>query len=230
MTTNTTHSANPHLYKNLPYDPVKNFDPVVRIGTLPFMLLVYPKLPANTTAALLAYAKSNPGKLTYANSSSASLVSAETIKALGKVSIVGVQYKASPQALLDIMAGRVQVMVADFATAMPQVKAGKVRVLGVTTAKRSALLPDIPPIADTLPGFDVTSWNGLFVPAGTPKAIIARLERETLAILQKPDIRKRLAGLGYEVDPMPTQRFSEYVREQIAHWGRLIRTAGIQPE
>jgi tripartite-type tricarboxylate transporter receptor subunit TctC len=230
MTTNSSHAANPHLYKTLPYDPVKDFEPIARTATLPFMLVVTPALPVKTTADLVAYARAHPGELSYGTASSASLVGAETINKMAKVDMVRVSYKASPQTMLDLIAGRLQVMVADFATAMPHVRAGKVRVLAVTTAKRSALLPGTPPIADTLKGFDITSWNGLFVPAGTPKEVVARLARETLEILARQDIREKLAAIGFEVDPLGPQPFAAYVREQIAYWGKLVRDAGIPPE
>jgi len=227
MTTNTTHGANPHLFNELPYDPIRDFVPIARLGTLPFMLVVTPSLPVKTTAELLALARRQPDALSYAHASSTSLVAMETIKRLGKVSVAGVQYKASPQALVDLMAGRVQVMVADFATAMPQVRAGKLRVLGVTTSQRSRLLPDVPPIAETLPGFDTTSWNGVFAPAATPPAIVARLEREMLAALARPQVQSRLRDIGFDVDVLDSAAFGRYVREQIDHWGRMIRAAGI---
>jgi tripartite-type tricarboxylate transporter receptor subunit TctC len=230
MTTNSSHAANPHLYKTLPYDPIKDFEPIARTATLPFMLVVVPSLPVKTTADLVAYSRSHPGELSYGTASSASLVGAETINKMADLDMVRVSYKSSPQTMLDLTAGRLQVMVADFATAMPHVRAGKVRVLAVTTAKRSALLRDTPPIADTLKGFDITSWNGLFAPAGTPKEIVARLARETLEILARPDIRDKLAAIGFEVDPLGPQPFAAYVREQIAYWGKLVRDAGIPPE
>jgi tripartite-type tricarboxylate transporter receptor subunit TctC len=230
MTTNSTHGANPHLYRKLAYDPIKDFEPIVRIGTLPFMLVVNPQLPANNTAEFVAYAKAHPGGLSYGTASTASLVGAETINHLAGLDLVRVGYSSSPQAILDLVAGRLQVMVADFTTAMPHVKAGKLRVLAVTTAKHTTLLPDVPPIAKTLAGFDLTSWNGLFAPAGTPKEIIARLERETLDILSRAEIRRKFATIGFEIDPMNTAEFSRYVREQIAYWGKLIRAAKIQPE
>ena len=230
MTTNTTHSANPHLYKKLPYDPIKDFDPIARVGILPFMLVINPTLPAKTTAEFLAYAKANAATLSYATASSASLIGAETINHLAKLNMVGVQYKASPQAMLDVVTGRVQVMVADFATAMPQVKAGKLRVLGVASAKRSALLPEVPAIAETIPGYDIVSWNGLFAPAGLAPEIKTRLARETLEILALPDTKKRLAVIGFEVDTMPTEPFTRYVRDEITYWGKLVHDAGIQPE
>lgn len=230
MTTNSTHGANPHLYRKLAYDPIKDFEPIARIGTLPFMLVVNPELPVNNTADFVAYAKVHPGGLSYGTASTASLVGAETINHLAGLDLVRVGYSSSPQAILDLVAGRLQVMVADFTTAMPHVKAGKLRVLAVTTAKRTTLLPGVPPIAETLAGFDLTSWNGLFAPAGTPTEIIARLERETLDILSRAEIRKKFAAIGFEIDPMNTSEFSGYVREQIAYWGKLIRAAKIQPE
>ena len=230
MTTNTTHSANPHLYKSLPYDPVKDFEPVARTATLPFMLVVNPALPARSTAEFIAHARANPGKLAYASASSTSLVAAESLNTQAGIAMTGVMYKSSPQAILDVVSGEVPVMVADFATAIPHVAAGRVRVLGVTTARRSVLVPDAPPIAETVKGFDVTSWNGLFVPAGTPKAIVERLARESLDILRRKDVVDRLATIGFEVDPLGSVEFSQYLRAQLDYWGALIRDAGIKPE
>ena len=230
MTTNSTHSANPHLYKTLPYDPIRDFEPVARVGTLAFMLVVNPGLRVRDAKELIAYAVAHPGELSYGTASTASLVGAETINAMAHTDMVGVSYKASPQAILDLVAGRLQLMVADFATAMPQVKTGKLRVLGVTTARPSALLPGVPSLAETLKGYDMTSWNGLFVPAGTPREILAKLEKETLSALAQPDVKDRLAAIGFEVDPMATAAFKVYVREQLETWGKLIRAAKIQPE
>jgi tripartite-type tricarboxylate transporter receptor subunit TctC len=230
MTTNSTHGANPHLYKKLAYDPIKDFEPIARVGTLPFMLVVNAELPANNTAEFIAYAKAHPGGLSYGTASTASLVGAETINHLAGLDLVRVGYSSSPQAILDLVAGRLQVMVADFTTAMPHVKAGKLRVLAVTTAKHTTLLPEVPSIAETLAGFDLTSWNGIFAPAGTPKEIVVRLERETLEILSRSEIRRRFAAIGFEIDPMNTSEFSRYVREQIAYWGKLVRDAAIPPE
>jgi len=230
MTTNSTHSANPHLYKQLAYDPVKDFVPIARVGLLPFMLVVNPDLPAKTTAEFLAHAKAHPGELSYGTASTASLIGAETLNAMAGLSLVRVSYKASPQAILDLVAGRLQVMVSDFTTAMPHVKSGKLRVLAVTTASRSALLPDVPAIAESLPGFDMTSWNGIFAPAGTPPAIVARLQKESLRVLQDKDTTARFAAIGFEISPMNAEQFDRYVRGEIAHWGKLVRAANIQPE
>ena len=230
LTTNTTHSANPHLYRNLPYDALKDFDPVVRVGRYPFLLVVTPSLPVTNTAQLVAYAKANPAALSYGTPNSTSLVVMETIKRRAQVSIERVQYKSSPEAVLDLSAGRLQVMISDFATAVPQVKAGKLRALGVTTARRSPLLPSAPPIAEALPGIDTAGWLGMFVPAGTPKDVVQRLSRELLEVLAQPDMHARLGSVGVELDPLPSEPFARFVREQIEEWGRLIRAAGIEPE
>jgi tripartite-type tricarboxylate transporter receptor subunit TctC len=230
VTTNTTHSANPHLYKSLAYDPLKDFEPVARTATLPFMLVVNPNLPVKSTAELIAHARAHRGELSYASASSTSLVAAESFNVQAGIAMTGVMYKASPQAMLDVVSGEVPVMMADFATAMPHVIAGRVRVLGVTTARRSTLVAGAPPIADTVKGFDVTSWNGVFVPAGTPRPIVDRLARETLNALATRDVVDRLASIGFEVDPQGPEDFARYLRAQLDYWGRLIREAGIKPE
>lgn len=230
MTTNSTHSANPHLVRNLGYDPVKDFAPVARVGMLPFMLVVNPDVPAKTTAEFFAYAKANPGKLSYGTASTASMIGAETLNVMAGLSLEKVGYKASPQAILDLVAGRLQVMVSDFTTAMPHVRLGKLRVLAVTTANRSALLPDVPSIAEALPGFDMTSWNGIFAPAHTPPEILARLERESLVVLANKDTRARFAAIGFEIAPLGAAQLDRYVKGEMAHWGKLVRAANIQPE
>lgn len=230
MTTNSTHSANPHLVKQLGYDPVRDFAPIVRVGMLPFMLVVNPGVPVKTTAEFLAYARARPGELSYGTASTASMVGAETLNVMAGLELVRVGYKSSPQAILDLVAGRLQVMVSDFTTAMPHVKAGKLQVLAVTTANRSALLPDAPAIDETLPGFDMTSWNGIFAPAGTSPAILARLEKDSLQLLADSETKARFAAIGFEISPMGAARFDRYVRGEIAHWGKLVRAANIQPE
>ena len=230
MTTNSTHSANPHLYKELGYDPVRDFDPIVRVGMLPFMLVVNPDLPVKSTAEFLAYARAHRGELSYGTASTASMIGAETLNVMAGLDLVRVGYKASPQAILDLVAGRLQVMVADFTTAMPHVKAGKLRILAVTTANRSALLPDAPAIGETLQGFDMTSWNGLFAPAGTPPAILSRLEKDSLKVLADVETQAKFAAIGFEIAPMGSAQFDRYMRGEIAHWGKLVRAANIQPE
>jgi tripartite-type tricarboxylate transporter receptor subunit TctC len=230
LTSNTTHSANPHLYRSLPYDAVKDFAPVVRVGWFPFVLVVPPALPVNTVQQFIAYAKANPDKLAYGTPNSTSLVVMETICRRAQLSIQRVPYKSSPEAILDLSAGRLQVMVSDLNTAAPQIKGGKLKALGMTLARRSPLLPNVPPIAEALPGIDLAGWSGMFVPAATPKAIVERLSREIIGIVSQPDMRAKLATVGVEVDPLAPEPFGRFVLEQIDLWGRLVQAAGIEPE
>jgi len=231
MTTNTTQSANPSLYKELRYDPLKDFTPIVLTGELPFALVVNNDLPAKTMKEFLAYARANPGKISYATPNSTSLVGSETLKIAAKLEIVGIPYKASPQALTDTISGQVQMYIVDFGSGLTQMKAGKVRVLGVTPARGSKILPDVPPIGKEVPGFDLTSWNGILGPAGLPKEIVDRINTEVLAILAEKDVQDKLALTGFEVNPSKTPaEFARYQADQLAHWSRMIKAAGIKPE
>lgn len=231
MTTNTSHSANPALYKNLKYDPIKDFTPVARVGELPFALAVHPALPVKTLAELLDYARANPGKLSYATPNSTSLVAMESIKHIAKIDVLGVPYKSSPQAMTDLVGGQVQVYVADLGSGMGMLKTDKVRTLGITTAEPTPLLPGVPPIGKTVKGFDLTSWNGIFGPAGLPPAVVQRLNTELQAVLADKDLQDKLAQIGFQVWPSKTpEEFAQYVAGQLTHWRTLIQQAGIQPE
>ena len=177
VTTNTTHSANPSLMKQLTYDPVKDFTPIARTGNLPFMLVINPDVPAKSVQELTAYAKANPGKLTYASGSSAAIVMGATYARRAGLDMLHVPYKSSPPALTDVIGGRVSMMFIDIPTGLPLVNAGKLRGLAVTTKDRSALLPDMPSMQETgVPDFDITSWQGWFGPANLPKDVVTKAE------------------------------------------------------
>ena len=231
MTTNTSHSANPALYKSLKYDPIKDFTPVARVGELPFALAVNPAVPAKTLAELLDYARANPGKLSYATPNSTSLVAMESIKHIAKIDVLGVPYKSSPQAMTDLVGGQVQIYVADLGSGMGMLKTDKVRTLGVTTAQPTPMLAGVPPIGQTVKGFDLTSWNGIFGPAGLPPTVVQRLNTELQAVLADKDLQDKLAQIGFQVWPSKTpEEFTQYVAGQLTHWRTLIQQAGIQPE
>ena len=231
MTTNTSHSANPWLVKGLKYDPIKDFTPVARVGELPFALIVHPSVPARTVAELIAYAKAHPDQLSYGTPNSTSLVAAETFKYITGAKITGVPYKSSPQALTDVMGNQIQMYVADLGSAWGTLKTDRVRTLGVTAAKGSQLLPHVPAIAKTLPGFDLTSWNGIFGPAGMPKAVAERINSELQLILKDKAVQEQLAQVGFEVWPTATpDEFALYVKEQLAKWGQLVKQAGIEAQ
>ena len=228
MTTNTSHSANPWLVKSLKYDPIKDFTPIARVGELPFALVVNPKLPVKSVPELIAYAKAHPGKLSYATPNSTSLVAAETLRYMAKADIVGIPYKSSPQALTDLIGEQVQMYVVDLGSGGSMLKTEKVRALGVTAAKGSKLLPNVPPIAKTLPGFDITSWNGIFAPAGTPPAVVNKINTELQAVLADEAVQKQLEQIGFEVWPTKTPaEFAQYVGEQLAYWGKLVKQADV---
>lgn len=231
MTTNTSHSANPSLFKTLRYDPIKDFTPIARVGELPFALAVHPSLPVNSMQALIDYARANPGKLSYATPNSTSLVSMETIKRLAGVDIVGVPYKSSPQALTDLIGGQVQVYVTDLGSAFSVLKSDKVRTLATTALRPSRNLPGVPAVGQTVKGFDLTSWNGIFGPAGLPPAVVDRLNAELQGVLADKDLHAKMALIGFEVWPTATPaEFAKYVADQLALWTSLIKQAGIQPE
>jgi tripartite-type tricarboxylate transporter receptor subunit TctC len=231
MTTNTTHSANPSLMKQLRYDPVKDFTPISRMGNLPFMLVVNPALPVKTLREFVDYAKAHPG-LTYASGNSTGIVSGATLSKMAGLKMLHVPYKSTPPAMTDVMGGQVQAMFVDFAAGIANVRAGKLRALAVTTAQRSALLPDLPPLASVpeLKGFDVTSWNGVFAPAGVPAPVVERLNRELVAIATSKQHAAQFHALGFEPFGSTPAELGKFVAAELQKWARLVKDAGIQPE
>ncbi len=231
MTTNTSHSANPGLYKNLKYDPIKDFTPIARIGELPFILAVNNNVPAKTLQEFIDYAKANKGKVSYATPNSTSLVASETIKRMAGIDALAIPYKSSPQAMTDLIGGQVQMYVVDLGSGMSMLQAGKVRPLATTTAAKLKLFPSIPPVAQTVKGFDLTSWNGVLGPAGMPKDIVEKLSKELQVAVADKEVQQKLAQLGFEVSPSKTpDEFAKYVADQLAHWTSLIKQANIQQE
>jgi len=231
MSTNTSHSANPSLVLNLKYDPIKDFTPITRVGELPFALVVNKNDPAKSLKEWIDMAKLNPGKFSYATPNSTSLVASETIKRIAGLDIVGVPYKSSPQALTDLIGGSVQMYVVDLGSGIGMIKSGGVRVLGVTTKEPLNSIPNAPPIAKVVPGFDLTSWNGIFGPAGMPKQVTDKLNLELQEVLADKDVQKSLDQLGFETWPTKTpEEFAKYVADQLTHWSALIKQAGMVAE
>src|SRR6201747_358600 len=188
VTTNTTHSANPYLLKTMSYDPIKDFTPIARTGDLPFMLVINPEIPANSVAELIALAKKEPGKYSYASGSPSAIVSGATFAPLAGIDLLHVPYKSSPPALTDVIAGRVSMMFVDVPTGLPHVNGKALKMLAVTTMKRSALLPELPTMDEAgVKGFDITSWQGALGPANLPKDIVLRLNGEIQKIVNRPE-------------------------------------------
>jgi tripartite-type tricarboxylate transporter receptor subunit TctC len=230
VTTNTTQAANVSLFKKLPYDPVKDFAPIARLGTTSFMLMVKPEFPAKSVKEFVAYAKSRGGKLSGGYGSAGSQVSLAMLKTMGGFDVTDVPYKGIPQALTDVIGGTLDFTFVDLGNAMAQAKGGKLRGLGVTSEKRSGLAPDMPAIAETLSGYELIAWFGLMAPAGTPRDIVAKLHDTVVKGLARPDMRERFAAIGTDVAPLNPEQLAKFIDSEIAKWKRLTREAGIQPE
>ena len=227
---NTAMAANVSLFKKLPYDPVKDFDPVARFITSALMLVVRADFPARNLADFVAHAKARPGQLSAAYASAGMQVGLAELKVRAGITVVEVPYKGVPQAVTDIIAGQIAFTFADSAVAIAQAQGGKVRALAVTTKNRSTLLPDIPSMAEEIPGFDISVWNGLFARAGTPKAIVARLNDAANKAVTAPDVAAKLRSLGQEPSPMTAEEFRAFQLAEIKKWAAQIKAAGIQPE
>jgi tripartite-type tricarboxylate transporter receptor subunit TctC len=226
-------ATNQSLFKKLNFDGQKDFAPISLIGSQPNILVVNPKLGINSMAELIAYAKANPGKLNYANSGfgAAAHLSAELFKSEAKVDIVSVSYKGAAPALQDLIAGHVQVMFATSASVVGFLKAGTLRPLAVTTLKRFSLMPELPTVAELgLPGFDATTWHGLVAPAGTPRDVIATVNRATVQALRDPDTLRQLHDLGVEVNSSTPEEFAAYIRSEIPKWAAVVKASGAQVE
>ena len=230
VTTNTTHSANPYLLKTMSYDPVKDFTPIARTGDLPFMLVIHPDIPAKSVAELIALAKKEPGKYSYASGSSSAIVSGATFARLAGLDLLHVPYKSSPPALTDVIAGRVSMMFIDVLTGLPHVKGGALKMLAVTTKQKSALLPELPTMDETVKGFDISSWQGYFGPANLPKDMVTRLNGEIRKIVEKPEVKSQLAERGMEAFSSTPEEFDKFLKEQLVLWEKLITDAGIEKQ
>jgi tripartite-type tricarboxylate transporter receptor subunit TctC len=230
VTTNTTHSANPYLLKNMTYDPMKDFTPIARTGDLPFMLVINPEIPANSVAELIALAKKEPGKYSYASGSSSAIVSGATFARLAGIDLLHVPYKSSPPALTDVIAGRVSMMFIDVPTGLPHVNAKALKALAVTTKRKSALLPELPTMDETVKGFDITSWQGWLGPANMPKDMVAKLNAEIRKVIERPDIKSQLAERGMEAFSGTPEEFEAFLKEQLVLWEKLIADAGIEKQ
>jgi tripartite-type tricarboxylate transporter receptor subunit TctC len=230
MGTNTTNAANPALFKKLSYDPEKDFAPIMRCITGVNALVVNHEVPAKTVAELIEYAKKNPGKLNYSEASASQRLSAEMFNQLAGVKIERVPYKASPQALGDVASGQVQVMFPDLPQALSQIEAGRVRGLGTTGPKRTSVAPDLPAIAETVPGYSLVYWLAVFAPAATPKPIQKVLYDAIAEALRDPATGKAMTQGRMEISPLGLDAFAAYVKTETEWWIKSIKAAGIEPE
>jgi tripartite-type tricarboxylate transporter receptor subunit TctC len=230
VTTNTTSAANASLFKKLPYDPQKDFAAVSRLCMLALLLVVKPEFSAQSLREFVRYAKSRQEPLSVGYWSAGSQVSAALLKSLGGINLLVVPYKGAAPALTDVIAGQISMTFADFAAGFAQVKAGKLRGLGVTSPGRSALAPELPALSEEMPGFDVTTWIGLAVPAATPRENIRRLSEAANREAAGADVKARFAAMGLDLALLPPDKFAEFIDSEIAKWARQVKAAGIEPE
>ena len=223
-----SHAINTSLYSKMPYDPVADFVAISQVAVVPNVLVVNPSVPAKNLAELVALAKKEPGKLNYASlgNGTAAHLGMELLKSAAHVDITHVPYKGSAPAVSDLLAGQVQMMVDGLPSALPHVKAGKLRAIALTSLHRSPSLPDLPTIAETYPGFYADAWSGLFAPRGTPQPVVDKLSAEVQRILKLPDVREKFAGLGAEPVGSTQAEFTAHVKKEIDKWAQVVKTSG----
>ncbi len=229
MGTVGTHAINASLYAKMPYDHVKDFVPVILVAGVPNVLVVNPSVPVNSVAELISYAKANPGKLNFASSGNGTSIhlSGELFKVMAGVQITHIPYKGSAPAMQDLLGGQVQLMFDNLPPSLPQIKAGKLKALAVTSATRAAALPDVPTMAEAgLPGFEASSWFGVLAPAGTPPAIVAKLNAEIGKWLASPEAKEKLLALGANAAGGTPEDFAKHIQAETAKWAKVVKESG----
>ncbi len=226
-------TMNPYVYKQLPYDTFRDFVPITQAATNTFGLVINPSLPVKTVKELVALGRARPGQVSYGSFGvgNQTHLAGELFAAETKIKMLHVPYKSAVASLTDLIAGQVQMTFQFMPTALPHVKSGKLRALGVSSMKRTPLAPDLPTIIEAgLPGFEVIGWNGVHVPRGTPRAVIMRINTELVKALNMPDIQERMSVAGLEPAGSPLAAFAEFVKRDLARWAKVVKDAGIQPE
>jgi tripartite-type tricarboxylate transporter receptor subunit TctC len=231
MATNSPMSAVPAMKKNPPYDPVADFTPITDVGRYTFFIVVHPSVPAKSLAELINYARANPGKLNYATGNTTGIVSTAFFASQAKIDMLHVPYKGEPQAITDLVAGRVQLMFASSGTSVPHIREGKLRALVTTLPKRSGILPEVPSIAEAgMPQFSITSWAGLFGPAKMPREVVERLNREFVAAMGRADVQAAMEKQAFSLSPSTPEQLAAFVKDQMESYRRTLQAAGVQPE
>jgi tripartite-type tricarboxylate transporter receptor subunit TctC len=230
MTTNTPQAAAVSLFKKLNYDPVKDFAPIVRLGTTSFMLMVKTDYPAKDLKEFLAHVRKQPGKLSSGYGSAGSQVSLSMLKSMGKLDVVEVPYKGIPQTVTDTLGGSLDFTFVDLGNALAQAKGGKLRGLAVTSARRTPLAQDVPALAEELPGYELIAWFALMAPAKTPADIVQKVHDAAAKGLARADVKEKYATIGIDPAPLNPQQLAKFIDSEIAHWAKLVKLANIQPE
>ncbi len=231
MATNSPLSVVPAMRKSPPYDPVADFTPITDVGRYTFFIVVNPSVPAKTLPELIQYAKANPGKINYATGNTTGIVSSALLASLAKIEMVHVPYKTEPQVMPDLVSGRVQMMFASSTTAMPLIRDGKLRALVTTLPRRTHLLPDLPTIAEAgYPTFSIISWAGLYGPAKMPAEVTARLNKEFVAAMGRPDVQEAMQKQAFVLTPSTPEKLAAWTKEQLEGYRNILKAVGIQPE
>lgn len=230
ISTNTTHAANQSMLKKVPYDAVKDFETVSMLGTIPMALVVHPSLPVNSVQELIAYAKANPQKLSFGSGSSSARVSVEMFKTMTGTDILHVPYKSNPQAVTDLIGGQLSLMIADVSTTLPQAQAGKVKALGVSTKQPSPVAPGLTPIAQTVPGYEITAWFAAWLPAKTDAAIADTLQKAMAAAVADEAVKQKLLKAGIEPVSSSRKELADFQASETKKWAEVVKAAGIEPE
>ena len=231
MGTPGTHGINASLFPKLPYDTIKDFAPITRLGVSPYLLISHPSLPVRSAKELIQLARARPGEIAWATGGSPTQLAAELFKRTAKIEVLIVPYKGQAPAVTAALSGEVSLVWGGVAQTLSQIKAGRLRALGVAGTQRSGVMPDVPTIAESgLPGFEATGWYGLLAPGATPRPIVERLNTEIVRILKLPDVAQRLRGEAYEVPGETPDQFAAVIRAELAKWEPIVKEAGIKPE
>ena len=227
-----THAVNVTLFSRMPYDAVSDFAPIAHLLEAEGLLVVHPSVPAQSVPALIAYARANPGKLTFASAGmgTASHLAGELFKSMAKVDMNHIPYKGNVPAITDLLAGQTSLIFATMPTVLPHAKAGKLRAIATIGAKRSAATPDLPTVAEALPGFEVNNWIGLFAPAGTPQDIVRKWNGEVNRFMQSPEIKQRMLNEGAAFTANTPEQFGEFVSSEIAKWAPVVKASGARAD
>jgi tripartite-type tricarboxylate transporter receptor subunit TctC len=229
--TNGTHGINASLYPKLPYDTINDFAPVARVGVAPYVLVAHPSLPVRGVPELVRLALARPGQITIAAGGSASHLAAELFKSMARINLLLVPYKGSSLAVNAVISGEISLVFGNIAQSVPQIKAGRLHALGVTSARRAPVMPDVKTIAESgVPGFETSTWYGMLAPAATPRAVVEKLNAEIVRILQLPDVRERLAAEAFELPADTPDQFAAIIKAELARWARLVKETGARIE
>jgi tripartite-type tricarboxylate transporter receptor subunit TctC len=225
-------AINATLYRELPFDFTRDFAPIVLAGSAPNLLVVHPSLPARSVAELVKLARAKPGRLSFGSSGTGTAphLAGELFKSMAAINVMHIPYKGGPQATTDLIAGQYDYLFAISSTVLPHIRSGRLRALAITTAARAPSMPDLPAVAETLPGFEAVTWFGYMALAGTPQDIVARLNADITKVLARADVREPLATQGIEVKTSSREQFGAYVRDEIAKWARVVKASGARAE